>query len=562
MDRFSENIINNSTPKYSASSGATRISMDRLSIPDTSFGKSNSDENSIDSCISLFDDDNETLRRICFDFDDSKMPQEHKGKSWCAFSSSSCCSLCRLSEDYGNESALGADGYHNSSASPPEDYRAAQELFTTNLSDRNITTSLLSGYCGNCNIPGTNDTTTRCRQCEINFNMPFKTISIPSAFADSKTSIKCLSIKGAGKTFLMNRNNLFTTGFIPDDLLEHILTFLDVKSLVDLRECNKKLLLAASNNSAGWAHHCKLIWSSKVIICSGARALLDTSNSNDSRMMKTQTNAMEAYKSSLVDAKARNEIKVDELCFDNSSDESGLVWSFRFKESAGLDWTSWDPWWNGKAARKVVFLRDGTMLQSHPEGRIVVKVHNRVPLYDVFSERVARRRGVEIEPPRIEMKWRFVSRPLDFPDRPQGAYIRVSVGGRDVPTYVIRRSPNGNWGFLMESCWGIYASFELAPHATATRSSRRRLRRTRNGSRWVNVGDSEGESGDEEIEQRERDRNVRQRINLFVEESAMSVTGYSQWREAFLYNVGAVDLPEGNDAMNAFNEAWHSLLQR
>ena len=44
-------------------------------------------------------------------------------------------------------------------------------------------------------------------------------------------------------------------------------------------------------------------------------------------------------------------------------------------------------------------------------------------------------------------------------------------------------------------------------------------------------------------------RNVRQRrTDFFVEESAMVVTGHSQWREALLYNIGAVALPEGNNA--------------
>ncbi|KAL7463896.1 hypothetical protein ACHAXS_004249 [Conticribra weissflogii] len=524
--------------------------MDLAAIPDTSFRKSLSDEESIASCTSLFDDDKETLSRICFDFDASEVPNEPKGKSWCASSSSSCCSLCRMPEDCGNESVHGADDTHISSPRLREDYNSAQKLFAADLADRNSAASLLNGYCGNCNIPGTGDTTTSCRQCEDKFSLPFQSISIPSDFFYSKKSITCRKITRAGNTFPPTRIDLISTGFIPDDIVAHILTFLDVKSLVDLRECNKNLLLAASNNSAGWTHHCKLLWSSKVIVCSDARDLLDNPNAprisnDDSKMMKPKTNAMAAYKSSVIDAKARNEIKVDELCFDNSSNESGMIWSFRFKESAGLAWTSWDPWWNGKTARKLVFLRDGNMLQRYPEGGTVIKIHNGVPLYDVFSER-----------------WRFVSCPLDFPGRPEGAYIRVSVGGRDVPTYVIRRSPNGNWGFIMESCWGVYATFELAPQANAARANRRRLRRTRNGSRWVNVGDSEGESGDEASERRERDRNVRQRINLFVEDSAMSVTGYSQWREAFLYNIGTVELPEGHNAINVFNDVWHSLMQR
>jgi hypothetical protein len=63
----------------------------------------------------------------------------------------------------------------------------------------------------------------------------------------------------------------------------------------------------------------------------------------------------------------------------------------------------------------------------------------------------------------------------------------------------------------------------------------------------VNVEDSDTESGDDGELERERMRHVRRRIDLFLEESAMTQDGYSQWREALLYNIGAVTLPEGND---------------
>ena len=155
------------------------------------------------------------------------------------------------------------------------------------------------------------------------------------------------------------------------------------------------------------------------------------------------------------------------------------------------------------------------------------------------------------------MKWRFVEASMDLPRRPDGAYVRITVGGRDVPTYVVRRSPNGNWGFIMESCWGLYASFQLAPqHQPQEESGRRALRRTRNGTRWVHV------DGENETTEEDNTRNVRRRLDpsLGVEESAMTVTGVSQWREALLYNIGAVTLPEGNNALNQFDTAWQNAL--
>lgn len=214
-------------------------------------------------------------------------------------------------------------------------------------------------------------------------------------------------------------------------------------------------------------------------------------------------------------------------------------------------------------------MRNGSILQSYPPGRSpVVATHNNTPLYDVFSERMVQRNGVEQIPPRIEMRWRFVRSCMDLPTRPDGAYVRITVGGRDVPTYVVRRSPNGNWGFIMESCWGLYASFELGPKngykisASATNVTvRRALRRTRNGSRWVNIEDDDDE-GNPDVDN-ENIRNVRRRPNpnpnMLVEDRAMTVSGVSQWREALLYNIGAVTLPEGNN-VHQFDAAWQNAL--
>jgi len=330
----------------------------------------------------------------------------------------------------------------------------------------------------------------------------------------------------------------------------------------------------ASDNNAGWNQHCAMLWSRKVRVCSYARRLLDSANTPEEEAAGSgvvhscsngrRSSAMEAYKTSIREAETVNEITEDDLCFDLATDRSGVLWSFRFKESAGLDWTSWDPWWKNGPARKLVFLRNGSILQAHPRGKsAIVTTHNGTPVYDVFSERLVQRNGVDIIPPRIEMRWRFVESSMDLPSRPDGAYVRITVGGRDVPTYVVRRSPNGNWGFIMESCWGLYASFELASREDASNSfsslgvGRRALRRTRNGSRWVNIDDEHVEDSEEDNSGR---RNVRRRVNLFVEESAMTVTGVSQWREALLYNIGAVTLPEGNHASSQFDTAWQNAL--
>ena len=127
---------------------------------------------------------------------------------------------------------------------------------------------------------------------------------------------------------------------------------------------------------------------------------------------------------------------------------------------------------------------------------------------------------------------------------------------------VVRRSPNGNWGFIMESCWGLYTSFELgAKTETVSSTGRRALRRTRTGTRWVNVEDEIIEGNGEDTG---NERNVRRRPNpppnMLIEDNEMNVTGISQWREALLYNIGAVSLPEGNNALNDFDAAWQNAL--
>lgn len=75
---------------------------------------------------------------------------------------------------------------------------------------------------------------------------------------------------------------------------------------------------------------------------------------------------------------------------------------------------------------------------------------------------------------------------------------------------------------------------------------------------WVNVED---EANDNAAEEAENTRNVRRRPNpnMLIEDSTMTVTGVSQWREALLYNIGAVTLPEGS-ALNQFDAAWQNAM--
>ena len=302
---------------------------------------------------------------------------------------------------------------------------------------------------------------------------------------------------------------------------------------------------------------------------------------------------MGAYRVSSSDAKERDTITIEELCYDaNTSSPSssssartantvsrkrlfveetsrhahgedqkvnphsghsfhGPVFSFRFKEAAGADWTTWDPWWNENEARTMVFLKDGTVKQIVPRSAlhqssdgedfntntssdaVVVGEDDRIrdedrsngyvlcsPFSDGLDVTDSSNRMAEgihdRRRPKIEIRWRFVSDPIDMPSRPEGAYIRLTVGNRDVPTYVVRRSPTGNWGFCFESCWGLFASFELP------------------------LNNNHHQSND-------------------LQDSALSVTSSVQWREAMLYNHGAVTLPEGTVASAHYRRLWGEI---
>jgi hypothetical protein len=199
----------------------------------------------------------------------------------------------------------------------------------------------------------------------------------------------------------------------------------------------------------------------------------------------------------------------------------------------------------------MVFLQDGTVKEYHPQDTI----EDHASLEDPpFSERM----GNMFDPP-IPMVWRYVTRPLDMPARPEGSYIRFSVAGRDVPTYCVRRSPTKNWGFIMESCWGVYASFELPKRLPGSQRRRRlRLRRAQDAvGNWFNV---EVEASDEEEGEDDSDHSsYRRPSQLLVDDRSFTVTNSLQWREALMYNYGARLLPEGEDALADF-ERIYSLI--
>ncbi|GKY98778.1 hypothetical protein MPSEU_000834000 [Mayamaea pseudoterrestris] len=352
---------------------------------------------------------------------------------------------------------------------------------------------------------------------------------------------------------------------LPDDVIVRMTGFLDASSLLQVRVVNQTFCRLAD-----WDMQCQTLWHDKIHVCPVA---------------KLQTyNRREAYLNSLIDAKTRNHVHREELVYHPNT-RVGTIWSFRFKESAGTDWTRVDPWYNGKTPRQFVFLENGLVQQYVPAPESTAnsllgneEAHADLvqPQCQTASAAALHRQtaapaadtaaAATITDPPSPMTWRFLTRPMDLPTRPLGSYIRLTVGGRDVPTYSVRRSPTGNWGFIMESCWGLYASFELPPkqgehdeQAARKRQRRTILRRSEEGTilRLQDDDDEEDDVGGDAGGASQQAR-APETANLgqLHDDSSMLITNDIQWREAFLYNIGARVLPEGDEAVDEFDRAW------
>ena len=334
---------------------------------------------------------------------------------------------------------------------------------------------------------------------------------------------------------------------LPDELICFLSNYLNVESLSQARLVNKRLLSIASEDGAGWKRHCQSLWSQKAHVSKDAFALLENGN------------ARKAFYHAGREAVSRQHVTPEELCFDTAT-KQGIIWSFRFKATAGTVWTSWDPWWTGAGkAREMVFLLDGRVMQyirstNNGESDYLVR-----PFQDTDNGTTG-----------MDIRWRLISQPMDLPKRPNGSYLRLTIGGRDVPTYVVHRSPTGNWGFVMESCWGVHASFPLKPRKQTVetpteRPARIRLRRTSNGeARWMNVADMESEDDEEEENVATTEAaSTETKSNDNLEDSDLSVTTAWQWREAILHNQGFRMLPEGENAASQFGEDyWNNAIEQ
>ena len=50
------------------------------------------------------------------------------------------------------------------------------------------------------------------------------------------------------------------------------------------------------------------------------------------------------------------------------------------------------------------------------------------------------------------------------------------------------------------------------------------------------------------------------RNRLLIDDDSFAITSGLQWKEAFLYNFGAMELPEGDDAIAEFERTYGAAL--
>lgn len=328
---------------------------------------------------SLFDDGDEAIR---FDF-----KEQGREKSWCTSSgNSSCCSLCRLSNDDAIEDMdgmtvdTGLSDLHSMDtlndlvlSSGFASVAAAQPLPSTSFTSfphNGMNSSMFAAprpsqptkSCQGCACALNNSMMMpslfgTCGECHTSSLKPPAKANFMTQFASKNSSFLSREERLSLQSLLFpasipRKTDLLTAGFLSDGPLYSILSFLDVETLVNLRLTNTKLLSLSSDNSAGWKNHCDMLWSQKVRVCPEARRLLDSScapannqadaaSANSDSSIINRRAAMEAYKASVLEARNNNELSENDLCFDLARDASGVMWSFRFKESAGIDWTSW-----------------------------------------------------------------------------------------------------------------------------------------------------------------------------------------------------------------------------
>jgi hypothetical protein len=219
-----------------------------------------------------------------------------------------------------------------------------------------------------------------------------------------------------------------------------VLSFLDARSLAHAA-CVSRALCAAAAAPPLWHAACAADWAGKAYVPAAAHAL------------RASGDPAGAFRLARADAR-RDALTHDELL--------SLPWRFRFKAAAGGEWTARDPFWRGAPPTRVAFRADGTVLRTAGDNA------NANAPADVNADATAAAAAGAGTPvwPDVPIIWRWArfgaGRHAAAPAAARGTLLRCRVAGRDVPTYAVsRHAPS--WGWLMQSCWGLYTSWDMPP---------------------------------------------------------------------------------------------------
>lgn len=196
------------------------------------------------------------------------------------------------------------------------------------------------------------------------------------------------------------------------DALSAICQSCGLPELGRLQQCNgylRRVLRERINHV--WQELCERTWADKLHVVPEAREL------------RVSGNPRGALRLSLAEA-ARTRLTEKEL--------TGTEWRFRFKAQAGEHWQRFDPYWSKGEAMRVRF--EAMPVAGSGQGR-VVRVKN----------------GEAVED--FGLRWRWGE---------CGGHrtVQAVINGSRVPQYHISRHPR-NWGWIMQSCWVVYMSFEM-----------------------------------------------------------------------------------------------------
>mmetsp|Transcript_33949 Transcript_33949/g.86796 ORF Transcript_33949/g.86796 Transcript_33949/m.86796 type:complete len:326 (+) Transcript_33949:745-1722(+) len=113
----------------------------------------------------------------------------------------------------------------------------------------------------------------------------------------------------------------------------------------------------------------------------------------------------------------------------------------RMKQSSGGHWTSSDPYWQGQPPNRSVYSADGSLTFLQTPG---------------FEHPMLSGEG---GPPTMAWRW---ARGSCGRLGPPGTFLRMSLRGREFPTMMVWRH-RATWGWVMDNCWAVAASFPLPP---------------------------------------------------------------------------------------------------